>query len=87
MPHVYLGYYAAVLLGLTIAKKYPEQVHEVRISIPHDYYSYGVGKFVTGDWTPNSVYIEDYVRRFNILKKELQELNMTIRFIYREKED
>jgi hypothetical protein len=87
MPHVYLGYYAAVLLGLTIAKKYPEQIHEVRISIPHDYYSYGVGKFVTGDWTPNSAYIEDYVRRFNILKKELQELNMTIRFIYREKED
>lgn len=84
MPYDYLGYYKATLLGLVIAKKYPELIQEVRVNIDNDYYFQGVGKFITGEWTnPDNVYIQDYIRNFDILRKELQDMGISIRFVYK----
>lgn len=85
MPHSYLGYYAAVLLGLSVAKKYADRIDEVRVFYPEeDYYSYGVCMFPLKKWRPKNPYTRDYMNKIDVLRRELSELGISIRFVTHE---
>ena len=81
MPHSYLGYLAGTLVGLNMAKKYADRINEVRVFHPDDEWAQGIYKFPLKQWKPKNNYTIDYVSKVDILKKELQDLGISICFM------
>lgn len=81
MPYSYLGYMAGVLIGLTIAKKYVGRINQVRIFHPDYEWSKGIYMFPLKKWRPKNNYTQDYTNRIQQLKKELQDLGISICFM------
>lgn len=81
MPYSYLGYMAGVLVGLTIAKSYPERINQVRIFHPDDEWSKCIYMFPLKKWKPKNSYTQDYVNKIEQLKKELMALGISICFM------
>lgn len=78
LPGDYYGYYLAVLVGLTVAKKYAGRITQVRVFHPDDKMCDGVYMFPLKKWKPRNPYMIDYVDKVNTLKSELQALGISI---------
>lgn len=81
MPDDYLGYYAGVLVGLTMAKKYSTKINMVRIYHPDDYMTKGLYMFPLKKWKPRNSYMIDYLNKVNQLKHDLELLNISVQWI------
>jgi hypothetical protein len=80
-PQPYMCYLSGVLIGLTIAKKYPDKITQVRVFHPDDKMSKGIYMFPLKKWNPKNRYTIEYVNKVEILKQELQELGISICFM------
>lgn len=80
MSYDYLGYMAATLLGLNIAKRYCDRINMVEIHVPNDQLAQGVSAFPTKKWVAKKTYTKQYVEQFDMLKKQLQCVGISICF-------
>jgi hypothetical protein len=80
-PHSYICYLSGVLIGLTIAKRYPDKITQVRVFHPDDEMAKGIYMFPLRKWKPKNEYTIGYTNTVNMLKKELQELGISVCFM------
>lgn len=79
MAYNYLGYYAGVIIGLQVAKKYADRINLVRISA--DTNMKGIYKFPLKEWKPVNPYMIDYTNRVLKLKHDLELLGVSIQWM------
>lgn len=79
MAYNYLGYYAGVIIGLKMAKKYADRINLVRISA--DTNMQGIYRFPLKEWTPVNPYMVDYTNRVLALKHDLELLGVSIQWM------
>lgn len=80
-PHSYICYLSGVIIGLTIAKKYPDKITQVRVFHPDDTMAKGIYMFALRRWKPKNEYTIGYTNSVNMLKKELQDLGISVCFM------
>ncbi len=80
-PYSYQGYFAGVILGLNIAKRYSDKINQVCIHHTNDEWARGVYMFPLKKWTPKNNCTREYVKNIEQLKKQLQVLGVSICFM------
>lgn len=78
LPRDFYGYYLAVLVGLTVAKRYAGRITQVRVFHPDDPMTEGIYKFPLKKWKAKNPYMADYTNKVETLKQELQQLGISI---------
>lgn len=83
-PKSYYIYMEGVLCGLSISRRYADKINLIRIHWPEEETSPGVHfiyKIPLGHIPPWNSLTQDYLDKVNVLKKELQDKNVSICFM------
>lgn len=83
-PKSYYIYMEGVLCGLSISRRYADKINLIRIHWPEEETSPGVHflyKIPLGHIPPWDNLTKDYLNKVNVLKKELQDKNVSICFM------